>query len=230
MGFFGSKGMEWEKVEQGVIMDRHKMITGVVGIGKGAGATFTAMNLAFLMAEIVEGVTFADGRDSEQKCAGPGAMELLMVDPRFRKRVTGRTNLYKKINWVFGDDSSLRDIPGKCIIADNLSDYEDMDVLVVVVDPLPSRIEAGLETFKYIRQLQESGRLQIPVLWLLNKNNRCADVRRTETYLKIKFDLYQELLPKEIFYKAEMSCTQQFFMQRPQALERLAERILEHNK
>ena len=48
------------KTEEGVMVDMQKLVVGVTGIGRGAGATFTAMGLAFRLAEMTSGVTFAE--------------------------------------------------------------------------------------------------------------------------------------------------------------------------
>ena len=218
---FMDKSIQWDRLEHGIMVDKSKTVVGVVGIGNGAGATFTAMNLAFCMAEMSEGITFAEGHN--HKSGEVRAFEMLSVDHRFRKKNGHMTNLYKKVNWVT-EVKNPAEIPGRTIIIDNPEKYDGIDIVAGIVDSLPSRIEAGLEVFKELRELQ------IPVIWVFNKDSRQADIKRTEQYLKIKFDCRQEMLSQEVFYKAELGCTQQFFLQRPQGIERLACMILEYNK
>ena len=219
----GSGGLR--SLEQGIIADRHKTVIGIKGIGQGAGATFMAMNLAFEMAQqagTADGVTFAE--EKKNMSGNCSAEYMLNVDPYYR-RITaiGRTNLYKNVNWVFSAED-LRSLPGRFIVVDNPLSCDDLDLIAAVIDPLPSRIEGGLETFK---ELQNQ---QTPVIWIANKVNPRAGIRDTEKYLKLKFDYRTELLPAEIFYKAEYACTQQYFVQKPQILEKLVQTILEHNK
>lgn len=247
-----------ESPDYGVMTDRHRQVIGVVGVGRGAGATFAAMGLAVKMAEMTEGVTFAEGRlqaaDGNGKRNGDGensAYRLLAVDRRFEKRAAAmcggpgaRTNIYHKVNWAVcgqlrpgagGQEQETeteapdyRTFPGKHIIVDSPGDIEDMDVIVCVVDPLPSRIMAGLETF---RQIKEQS--LVPVIWVMNKAGSAAGRREVETFLRIRFAHSIPLIEAEKFYRAEFSCTQPVFEQgmagTEDAFRRLAEEILLHN-
>jgi len=208
--FFGKTEMpqQWQPLEHGIMMDRHRQVIGVTGIGRGAGATFTAMGLALQMAEMTEGVTFAEGKlqaDGEHS-----AGRLLAVDRRFDKRTGARTNIYHKVNWAFCEpdmqekaEPDYRSLPGKHIIIDSPQNIDDMDLIVCVVDPLPSRIMAGLETFRRIKE-----QTLVPVIWVMNRSSSAVSRREVETFLRTKFTHAIPLIPAEIFYKAEFSCTQ----------------------
>ena len=135
----------------------------------------------------------------------------------------GKTNIYKKVNWA-AENQDYRGAAGRYIIVDNPENYDELDLVVAVADPLPSRIEAGIETYRKLRQLQ------IPVIWIVNKANPQAGIREVESFLKQKFDYRLELLPAEVFYKAEFACTQQYFIQKPRTIEKVAQHILGHNK
>ncbi len=103
---------DWGNLEHGILYNRKKRLIGVVGVGKGAGATFIAINLAFKLAELVEGVTFAEGQKESVDCVKP--YHILAVDKQFNQRrfidffkedeagcnVSSRMNLYKKVNWA----------------------------------------------------------------------------------------------------------------------------------
>jgi len=251
-GLFGNKqnDKQWQSLEHGVMMDRHRQVIGVTGIGRGAGATFTAMGLAVKMAEMTEGVTFADGRQHEE--GGYSARRLLAVDRLFEKKAAAmgsgpgkRTNIYHKVNWaVCGQlcpgaggqktgpeelkEPDYRTFPGKYIIVDSPQNTEDMDVIVCVVDPLPSRIMAGLETFRRIKEQQ-----LVPVIWVMNKANSAAGRREVETFLRLRFTHSIPLVEAEAFYRAEFRCTQPVFEHgmagTDEAFRRLAEEILLHN-
>lgn len=220
-----SPASQWQSPVHGVIIDRHKTVIGVKGIGSGSGTTFTAMNLAFELAETAgatEGVTYMEGRMQPPGCCKMS--DILSVDPQFRRRLSrGKTNIYKKVNWA-AENQDYRGAAGRYIIVDDPEIFDELDLVVAVADPLPSRIEAGIETYRKLRQLQ------IPVIWIVNKANPQAGIREVESFLKQKFDYRMELLPAEVFYKAEFACTQQYFIQKPRAIEKVAQHILEHNK
>ena len=221
---FGEGGGYCQPLESGIIADRHKTVIGVKGIGPGAGATFVAMNLAFEMAQqsgASGGVAFVEERVSTT--GGYSAEKMLEVDPHYRRiSAKGKTNIYKNVNWVFGSDN-LRSTAGRFIIADDPESLEEPDLIVAVIDPLPSRIEAGLATYEELRKQQ------VPVIWIANKVNPQAGIREVERFLKMKFDYRVDMLAPEIFYKAEFACTQQYFIKKSQAIEMAAHDILERN-
>lgn len=240
-------------LDYGIMADRHRHVTGVVGIGSGAGATFTAMGLALRMAEMTEGVTFLEGQDSGAESRRP--YRILAVDREFReKRFTDffaaaekngegggrpglRTNLFRKVNWVVRGPAApeapgaaapdCRLLPGSRIIVDRPVNPEDMDLIVCVVDPLPSRIMAGLETFRRIKE-----QALVPVIWVLNRSNPAVSRRQTETFLRTEFTHVIPLIPAETFYRAEYDCTIPYSGMLPRdaaaAFTRLAEEILLH--
>ena len=96
----------------------------------------------------------------------------------------------------------------------------EADLVICVVDPLPSRIRSGLQQLEALRdnQIRFGKRfspllnLPSPVLWVLNKDNPQVGHRELERSLNIKFDFAVPLLPPEIFYKAEYSSVPIFQM------------------
>ena len=215
--------------DYGVMTDRQKFAVGVVGIGGGAGATFTAMSLAFRLAEMTSGVTFAEGRCHGHEALSP--YRLLAVDKTFREKDKRRAqtdglNIYRKVNWQLFtperglDDPgtakaecSVRNLPGRIIIADNPVKLSDMDLITAVVDPFPPRISAGLEIYKKIRDM--AGRESTShrrVIWLLNKSDNAAERRETERFLKLRFDIEQETVPRKVIYEAAFSCVPSYFL------------------
>lgn len=253
--FFREKiKQDYNHLEEGVMLDRQKFVVGVTGIGAGAGATFTAMGLAFRLGEMTSGVTYLEGQPHRKECLSP--YRLLAVDRAFRRTSekngygTGRLNLYKKVNWqVYSPGEAeaapqfhreqemptdirqrpinCRQHPGRIIIVDNPLSFDDIDLAVAVIDPFPPRITAGLEAYKKIRELAAKGGPEHrDVLWLINKSDEGMARRETERFLKLKFDFEQRLLPEELFYKAAYNCSQPFFMCETEGLNRLAARIL----
>ncbi len=106
-------------------------------------------------------------------------------------------------------------IPGRYMIVDNPRPESlwEADLVICVVDPLPSRIRSGLQQLEALRKNKiRFGRrfsplLNLPtsVLWVLNKDNPLVGHRELERSLQIKFDFAVPLLSPEIFYKAEYS-------------------------
>lgn len=246
--FFREKiKQDYRHLEEGVMLDRQKFVVGVIGIGAGAGATFTAMGLAFRLGEMTSGVTYLEGQPHGNECVSP--YRLLAVDRDFRRTAeknghgTGRLNLHKKVNWQIykpeeaenamqshrGQEipTDFRQLPGRIIIVDNPLSFDDLDLVVAVIDPFPPRISAGLETYKKIREVAAKGGPQHrEVLWLINKSDEGMARRETERFLKLKFDFEQRLLPEEVFYKAAYNCSQPFFMSETEGLDRLAAKII----
>lgn len=239
-----------EKIEQGyeysvggVIQDRQKFVVGVIGICAGAGATFTAMGLAFRLAEMTSGVTYMEGCPHGRQCVSP--YRLLAVDREFRRLIEkagpgkGRPNIYKKVNWQVykpyegqerdsdEKEHDYRQAAGRIIIVDSPLSLDDVDIVVAVVDPFPPGISAGMESFKRLRMLDEESSVgQRKVLWLINKSDGGVALRQTENFLKLKFDFEQLMIPAEVFYKAAYSCRQPFFICETEGINRLALKIL----
>lgn len=113
-------------------------------------------------------------------------------------------------------------IPGRYMIVDNPRPESllEADLVICVVDPLPSRIRSGLQQLEALRdnQIRFGKRfspllnLPSPVLWVLNKDNPQVGHRELERSLNIKFDFAVPLLSPEIFYKAEYSSVPIFQM------------------
>lgn len=113
----------------------------------------------------------------------------------------------------------------------------EADLVICVVDPLPSRIRSGLQQLEALRENKiRFGKrfspllnLPSPVLWVLNKDNPQISHRELERSLNIKFDFAVPLLSPEIFYKAEYSSVPIFQMLEAAACSefgRLAKRVL----
>lgn len=63
---------EWLPLEEGIFSEARKQRAAVVGIGKGAGATFVAANLAYYMAKSADGVCYIDKENRYLSGAGSG--------------------------------------------------------------------------------------------------------------------------------------------------------------
>lgn len=106
-------------------------------------------------------------------------------------------------------------IPGRYMIVDTppMETLQEMDLVVCVTDPLPSKLIAGENIIRSIRENRiRTGRgfapamnIPTPCLWVLNKDNSRVNHRQLEKFMKIKFDFAIPMLDPEEFYRAEYS-------------------------
>ena len=83
------------------------------------------------------------------------------------------------------------------IVTQEPKDREEQDVIVGVIDPLPSSLESGAAG---ILELKESA---VPVIWLLNRKNPGIDMPRLHRFLGFHPDHVQEDVPYEVLCRAE---------------------------
>lgn len=247
----------------------------VVGISRGAGTTFVAMSLAFLLSKNVEkeqvkeqnrgrsaglggkGV-FPEGRSSgraasraagQPGCLAAGAAYVELRQPaageaggffsagldlRFRgnrftdffriylqgRPLTPLVNFHKGINWVVWRtaagsaetpaedgamhlvDFPLDDLSGKWIIADDppLEMLHRFDLVIGVIDPLPSRIFAGMETYEALRDMAAGG---THILWILNGDNPEVNHGELRRFLRLADVRTIPLADPAVFYRAQ---------------------------
>lgn len=80
---------------------------------------------------------------------------------------------------------------------------DEMDVLVFVIDPMPSRLLAGFSLLNRARALEEKGK---KVLWVVNKYNDGINKKECLEYLRIRHYVKIPLIPQEKFYTSEYNC------------------------
>jgi len=85
-----------------------------------------------------------------------------------------------------------------------LSFAADMDDIVAVVDPLPSRMAAAAERFRELRSLENSGTIRFH--WLVNGMNSGVSRRQVRGYLKSSNLLWIDRVPAEVIYSNEFRC------------------------
>ena len=79
----------------------------------------------------------------------------------------------------------------------------DMDAVIAVCDPLPSRLMAGTERFKLLKKLELSGK---PVIWLCSRFNSGVSRRQTAGYLKTRELLWVPAFDPALIYADEYAC------------------------
>ena len=106
-------------------------------------------------------------------------------------------------------------IPGHYMVVDSPAPatMQEMDLMVCIVDPLPSAVIAGSGLAASLRE----NRIRTahgygpalndptPCLWVLNKDNSRVAHRELERYLKVKFDFVIPMIDPSEFYRAEYS-------------------------
>ena len=138
--------------------------------------------------------------------------------------IRGKSNPDEKINWALLTPEDIKDegeirpievirlinnIAGDLIVCDisdckNTVEYLlDMDTVVFVVDPAPSRMIAGYPLMREVKRMEYKGK---KVIWLINKYNPGINKRELMNFLKLK-DYYKiPFIAAEYFYSAEYNC------------------------
>ncbi|MBR6473216.1 MAG: hypothetical protein IKS99_05795 [Firmicutes bacterium] len=108
--------------------------------------------------------------------------------------------------------------PEKYEIIDGPSDLTDLDVIVGVIDPLPSRMEEGAPRFAVLSQRDN-------VIWLVNKDNPGVNHRELRGFLELEPSFSQEALPYEKICRAGYNCEKVPEMYELTGIEKLADHI-----
>lgn len=192
---------DWERMESGILSDPRPLRIGFVGAAEGAGTTTAAAAAAVMFAGMYGNTVFLT--DETQREGKPADAESLCLRRRSRGR---RTVLYKGVNWQL-KQSERSLTAGKYVFWDQppRSRWHACDVLVGVIDPLPSRVLGGLNRYRMLRQeeAQRQQRQENSLLWVQNKSSPAVDSRELERFLKLRFDAVLPLLPQTFFYEAE---------------------------
>ncbi len=106
-------------------------------------------------------------------------------------------------------------IPGRYMVVDSPAPatMQEMDLMLCIVDPLPSAVMAGSgraaalrdNRIRTARGFGPAMNDPTPCLWVLNKDNPRVAHRELERYLKVKFDFVIPMIDPSEFYRAEYS-------------------------
>ena len=226
-----SAGLQ-EEPEWNLMQPKTQKKIAVVGISRGAGATFAATTLAFLLQKSNFGekgrmtkipVTYVQMRQPE--AGEPMIYYEAGLDRRFGRSAFGedeeieRLHLHKGINWAVWRCSRgrheespgpvfrpyMENLPGQWAIADSppLDTLGRYDLTAAVIDPLPGAVYAGAETYEILRDLETAG---LPVLWIVNRD--CTDVNHSglKRFLKLKEYTSLPLVETGLIYRAQNTC------------------------
>lgn len=214
-----------EDLDAGI--DRMKI--GVIALAPGAGAGFVSACLAGAFAEtekyhpavleIGEGRLY-DSLAMDKHFAGRDYFRFFKA-VNDGKSIRGRSNKLYGVNWILkspAEDGISMDLLktirmanhalGDMIICKIANTHEeelwrllwDMDRIIAVIDPLPSKMLSG---YNRLCALRTSG---LPILYLINKMNGGVSRRELVNYLKLKNLFYLPLIEPEIIYSSEYSC------------------------
>ena len=129
-------------------------------------------------------------------------------------------NLHKGINWAVWRtaagsaetpaedgamhliDFPLDDLSGKWIIADDppLEMLHRFDLVIGVIDPLPSRVFAGMETYEALRDMAAGG---THILWIMNGDNPEVNHGELRRFLRLADVRTIPLADPAVFYRAQ---------------------------
>ncbi|MEG0924443.1 MAG: hypothetical protein RR313_06030 [Anaerovoracaceae bacterium] len=141
-----------------------------------------------------------------------------------KSTIRGRKNIEEGINWALitpdnckkeiepsieQKERIINNISGEIVICDfdcredwdNLP--EDMDILIGVIEPLPSKMIGGAKLFKDIKRRQSQG---AKVIWIVNKENKGVEKKEVNNYLKEKEPIHIPIFDEEAFYENEYNC------------------------
>lgn len=196
-----NEAADWAGPERGIPAEPRPLRIGFVGTAEGAGTTTAAAAAAVAFARMYGSTAFLT--EEAMREGKPAAAESLCLNRSLRGR---RTLLYKGVRWQL--ERSEKKLPAaKYVFWDQppQTHWHTCDVLVGVIDPLPSRVLAGLHRYRLLRQeeVQRQQRQEKTLLWVQNKGNPAVDSRELERFLKLHFDAVLPLLPRTFFYEAE---------------------------
>ncbi|MGN1382302.1 MAG: hypothetical protein ACI4W2_05725 [Eubacterium sp.] len=80
----------------------------------------------------------------------------------------------------------------------------DFDALLVLVDPLPSRLEAGMPVFRQMKALENEGRVNI--FWLVNRMCGSVSRRQLRRFLMGRRIFWLDDLGRDCFCQDEYCC------------------------
>ncbi len=101
-------------------------------------------------------------------------------------------------------DFPLDQMPGEYIVADSpaLETLGKYDLVIGVIDSLPSAVYAGSAAYEQLRDMEMAG---LPVIWLVNKDSPEVNHLSLKRYLKLKEYFAVPELDRGLFCKAQYS-------------------------
>ncbi len=140
-----------------------------------------------------------------------------------RKYIRGIKNMDAGINWALmtsyeskigyaltalEEARLINNIYGDVIICDMGSELknsrlDEMDKIICVVDPMPSRLIGCRAVYQKLKEEEHKGK---EIIWIINKANGGINKKCFREYIKIKKPITIPLIRPEYFYTAEYNC------------------------
>ncbi|MBN7772879.1 hypothetical protein [Clostridium aminobutyricum] len=143
------------------------------------------------------------------------------------RSVSGLVNLDEKINWALRVPSMtgqyrdnikiepiemcriINNITADIIVCDLTTSHDteeiirEMDLIIFVIDPLPSKLISGYPSLCQMKNLEMKGQ---KIIWLVNKYNEGVNKREFNTFIKVKNYIIVPMVQQQSFYLAEYNC------------------------
>ena len=140
-----------------------------------------------------------------------------------RKYIRGIKNMDAGVNWALmtsyesktgyaltalEEARLINNIYGDVIICDmgseiKISRLDEMDKIICVVDPMPSRLIGSRTVYQKLKEEEHKGK---EIIWIINKANGGINKKCFREYIKIKKPITIPLIRPEYFYTAEYNC------------------------
>ena len=140
-----------------------------------------------------------------------------------RKYIRGIKNMDAGVNWALmtsyesktgsaltalEEARLINNIYGDVIICDmgseiKISRLDEMDKIICVVDPMPSRLIGSRVVYQNLKEEEHKGK---EIIWIINKANGGINKKCFREYMKIKKPITIPLIRPEHFYTAEYNC------------------------
>ena len=78
----------------------------------------------------------------------------------------------------------------------------DMDLILVIVDPMPSKLIGSVDRFRRLRKMEFDG---TEIRWIVNRVNNGVNKREVKKYLKSENVFWLENIPADKIYASEYS-------------------------
>jgi cellulose biosynthesis protein BcsQ len=221
---------EYEETQNCIAIDKLKI--GIIGISNHVGVSFLTSCLARYLAnmgihspavaELGRGSLF-DSCGMDKRFAGRPYFQFYTALTQ-NKSIRGKKNMDEGVNWLLKSPSEqmirltfeqklrlanhakgdvvLCDFSGEQILNRQL--LQAMDQIIVVIDPMPSKMLEGHDFLQCIKDMERNK--EAAVIYVINKFNRGVNRRQMLNYLNIKNPVIIPLVKTEIIYTAEYNC------------------------
>jgi len=140
-----------------------------------------------------------------------------------RRYIRGCRNMDGGINWALMTPEEnaeklalspleearlINNIYGDIVICDMGDDIcrsrlDEMDIIICVVDPMPSKLIGSRRIYQKLKEEELKGR---GLIWVVNKYNGGVNRKHFKDYVRIKDPVVIPLMRPEYFYSAEYNC------------------------